>query len=440
MTVIGDNIGLTSRLVTLLDLEGQVLAAGTRQEVAFCAVNLSHALAPYRQAMLWSAKRGIEAVSGLALPESNAPFMLWSEQVFRALAKGHDAMADISASDLPAELAEQWDEWLPAHGLFLPLAGGALLFARDEPWDEGGRMLLKRLTEGVRAALRGFERPSPFAGLLFPRVSPRRKHAAIAAAVVLAAAFPVTGSVLAPAEMVPAGPAVVRSPLEGVVDRIHVKPNDAVTEGQPLFDLDTTQIAGKLQVVRQQYATADAEHRQVQLAQFNDPKMKAQVAILAGKAEEKAAEVKWLESQLDRVHVKAPRAGIAVFDDPSEWIGRPVAVGEKVIQVAAETDTDVEAWVAVPDVGEVKPGAKLTLFLNTRPLSPVRAVVRTVAYEAVARPDGTIAHRLRATVAEGGDKPRLGLKGTSRIDGDTVPLVWWLFRKPLAAVRQFVGV
>ena len=36
-------------------------------------------------------------------------------------------------------------------------------------------------------------------------------------------------------------------------------------------------------------------------------------------------------------------------------------------------------------------------------------------------------------------RPRLGLKGTARIDGGTVPLIWWLFRKPLATVRQFVG-
>ena len=117
-----------------------------------------------------------------------------------------------------------------------------------------------------------------------------------------------------------------------------------------------------------------------------DPKANAQVAILAAKADEKAAEVTWLAGQLERIHVKAPRAGTVVLDDPEEWIGRPVAVGEKVMMVADEQETEVEGWLAVADAGEAKPGARLKLFLNARPLSPLRATVKSVAYEAVRPP------------------------------------------------------
>ena len=192
-------------------------------------------------------------------------------------------------------------------------------------------------------------------------------------------------------------------------------------------------------MARQQQATAEAEYRQAAQAMVFDSKAKAQIAILAGKTEEKAAEVRLLDSQLARIGVKSPKPGIAVFDDASDWIGRPVTVGEKVMVVTDETDTEVETWVSAADVGEVRPGAKLTLFLNTNPLSPVHAMVRTVAYDAAARPDASIAHRVRATLADGEAKPRLGLKGTARIDGETVPLMWWLFRRPLATIRQFVG-
>lgn len=255
----------------------------------------------------------------------------------------------------------------------------------------------------------------------------------------VAAWIPVTGSMLAPAEMVPAHPVVVRAPQEGVVERIYVRPNDPVREHQPLFDLDATTLAGKPDIARQSQATAAAEYRQAVQAQVFDSKAKAQVAILAGRVEEKAAEVGWLESQIERIRVKTPQAGLAVFDDPSEWLGRPVMVGEKVMVVADETDTEIEAWLPVAEAGDARPGARLTLFLNTTPLDPVRAVVRTIAYEATVRPNGTPAHRLRATLAEGQAKPRLGLKGTARIDGDRMPLVWWLFRRPLTAVRQSVG-
>lgn len=430
--------GAALRLATLLDVEGRILRAVDAAEIAFVAVNDAHALAPYRQAALWRPAKGVEAVSGLAMPDRNAPFLLWLEAVCRTLSP-REAPSPLDAGDLPADLAEQWGEWLPPHALWLPLGGGAgLLYAGDEPWNDVEVALLTRLAEAVSVSLARFDRPSPLRERLKHLTAGRRRRL-IAAGLAVTALFPVTGSVLAPADMVPAHPLVVRAPLDGVVDRFHVRPNEAVSEGKPLFDLDSTQLAGRLDVARQQWATAEAEYRQAAQAQVFDSKAKAQVAILAGRAEEKLAEVKWLESQLERIHVKAPGAGVAVLDDPMEWIGRPVTVGERVMMVADETDTEVEAWLNVADVGEVRPDARLTLFLNARPLSPVRAVVRSVAYEPSARPDATLAHRVRAALEEGHEKPRLGLKGTARIDGDTVPLIWWLFRKPLVTVRQMIG-
>lgn len=421
------------RLVALLDVEGRLLAASSRRELAFILVNDSHALVPYRQAVLWSPAGGVEAVSGLAVHEPDAPFVLWLKQVLTM----RQAEGLLAAADLPPYLAEQWADWLPPFALCLPVGGSTLLFARDEPWNDGDRMVLNRLALVGKAMLHGFERRTPFR---VPEWVKTRKTRLAVALLVVAAAFPVTGSVLAPAEMVPAGVVMVRSPLEGAVDRFHVKPNDAVVEGQPLFDLDPTTLQGRLDIARQQAATAEAELRQAAQAQVFDPKAKAQVAILASRFEEKTAEVKWLEGQLERIHVRAPRSGITVFDEPSEWVGRPVTVGEKVVQIADETDTEVEAWLAVADAGEARPEARLTLFLNVAPLSPVRATVRTVAYDAINRPDGTLAHRVRATLATGETHPRLGLKGTARIDGDTVPLVWWLFRRPLATARQRLGL
>ena len=76
----------------------------------------------------------------------------------------------------------------------------------------------------------------------------------------------------------------------------------------------------------------------------------------------------------------------------------------------------------------------MSLFLNASPLHPVRARVRYLAHDSVSRPDGTYAYRLRATI-EGGTAHRVGLKGTARVDGGRVPLIYWIFRRPWAAVR-----
>lgn len=421
-------------ILAWLDLEYRILKAQRPVESAFAAVNLAHALVPYRQAALWGERDGVVALSGMGTVEAGSPFVLWLRQVCAHLKGKGTTPRRVTAADLPDSLAGQWGEWFPAEAAVIPAGDEMLLFVRDAPFEDGEIALLDRLGELVGLSRRA----------LAPRRSPvrllkGRKTWMLAAAGLVVAFFPVTGSVLAPADAVPAHPVLVRSPLDGVVDAVMVKPNEAVIEGQLLFALDATSLSGRLDVARQQQATAEAEYRQAAQAMVFDPKAKAQVAILAGKTEEKAAEMRLLESQLDRIQAKAPKAGIAVFDDPSDWIGRPVAVGEKVMAVADETDTEVEAWVAVADVGEVRPGDGLTFFLNTRPLSPLKAVVKTVAYEASARPDATIAHRVRAGLVGDQDRPRLGLKGTARIDGPTVPLVWWLFRRPLSTIRQFVG-
>ena len=426
---------MSDPFLSLLDLQHRILAAKRPVEVAFLAVDLAHAIVPYRQAALWDG-REVTVLSGAAVVEAGSPYVLWLQQIFRLFKDTPDPKL-LTAQDLPPSLADQWIDWLPSHALLLPLDGEALLYARDDGFGEQDVAILAHLASLVRVARRA----------LLPRITMRdrlksldnRRNRLMAGAALLIALFPITGSVLAPADAVPAHPVVMRAPLDGVVDHIAVQPNDSVVEGQDLFALDTTQLVGKLDVARQQWATAEAEYRQAAQAMVFDAKAKAQVAILSGKAEEKAAETRLLENQLARIAVKSPHAGIAVFDDPTDWIGKPVAVGEKVMAVADPTDTEVEAWVAVADVGEVAIGAKLTLFLNTAPLSPVKATVKSIAYEATARPDSTIAHRVHAVLMEGEDKPRLGLKGTARIDGDRVPLIWWLFRKPLSAIRQFVG-
>jgi len=422
--------------LSLLDLQQRILAAKRPIETAFLAVNMVHGVLPYRQAVLWSEVEGVIALSGVVTVESGSPYVLWLGQVLKSLAP-LEAPKLFTAQDLPADLAEPWSEWLPEHALALPMTDEILLFAREQAFAEQEATLLAHIAAFVRVSRRALAPRASFRDKL-KSLDSRRSYMAAAAAL-LVALFPVTGSVLAPADAVPAHPVMVRAPLDGVVDHIAVQPNAEVAEGQDLFALDATQLSGKLDVARQQWATADAEYRQAAQAMVFDAKAKAQVAILSGKAEEKAAEVRLLDSQLARISVRSPRAGVAVFDDAAEWIGRPVALGEKVMAVSDETDTEVEAWVTVADVGEVRPGAKLTLFLNTAPLSPLRAAIRSVAYEASARPDGTIAHRVRAALAKDEAKPRLGLKGTARIDGETVPLVWWLFRKPLATVRQYVG-
>lgn len=405
-------------------------------QLAFVMVNDTRVLAEYAQAVLHIKGRGVVAVSGVASVEDNAPFALWMARVFCAVEAGQD-LGD-------ADRAE-WSDWLPPQSLFLPLADvdgnrlGTLLLARERPWDDGAAALLKRLTETYAFAWRATHRPSALGNGVRRLKSFPGWQAVVLLIAVLALLIPVRLSVLAPAEIVPADPAVIRAPAEGVIERVAVSPNQTVAAGDVLFALDRTTVGGQLDVAEKALDTAKAELDRATQQSFFDPKAKAGLAVLKARVAEKEAERDRLRDLMVRSRVTAPRAGVAVMDDPSEWIGRPVGVGEKVLAVADPKQVEVEAWLAPADLIELKAGAPVTVFLNTRPLDPVSAKLSYVAYEATLQPDGLLAHRVRARIENGGERPRIGLKGTARLDSDRVPLIYWLLRRPLGVTRQWLG-
>jgi multidrug efflux pump subunit AcrA (membrane-fusion protein) len=245
--------------------------------------------------------------------------------------------------------------------------------------------------------------------------------------------------VLAPAEIVALHPDVIRSPLEGVVDAVKVEPNANVRRGDLLFTLDRTALESRRSVAESSLAATQADLRQTTLLAVSEAKSQARLAILSGQIDEQQSELDFVNDLLARSEVRATRTGVALFDDASEWIGKPVALGERVMSIADAHDTEIEAWLSVADAIELPKDASVTVYLNATPLAPVRATLRLLGYEPQLRPEGVMAYRVRAKLQQGSKAPRVGLKGTAKIAGARVPLIYWVFRRPIAAVRQFFG-
>ena len=252
--------------------------------------------------------------------------------------------------------------------------------------------------------------------------------------------FPVRLTVLAPGELVPANPAIIRVPIEGVIDQFYVTPNQQVTKGQALFNLDLTTLLSRLQVAEQETQIATQEYRQSSLQGLTDSKSRGQLIPQQGKATEKKIEADYLKELLNKAKIEAPRDGIVLFDDPSEWIGKPVQAGEKVMVVATNGDVEIEAWIPVGEAIELPKNSGVTLYLNAMPFSPVSGSLRYEGHEPIQRPDGVYAYRVRASLSPGDKGPRVGLKGTAKVHGQYVPLSYWVLRRPLAAMRQFLGI
>ena len=442
-------------LAELLALSRRARLAASTQELAFIAVNDTHALRPYRQAALWFANGGLKALSGVVEPEANAPYAQWLNRVCRTLHDAHAEAATVSAVQLPAELAGEWAEWLPPYALWLPFTGGpdasqagGLLLAAQGPWTAEAMALLNEWMQVWQHAWLAQSRAGAWSwptlrraiGGLRPAAPWWRNRWTLLTALLVAAMFvPVRLSVLAPGELVPAHPVLIRASVDGVVGQFHVQPNEAVKTGQLLLTFDEASVAAKHEVATQMLAAAQAEYRQSAQQAVFDARSKAQLAALLGKVEERRAEAEYHKGQFERSRVTAPQDGVALFDDPSEWIGKPVQTGERIMRIAVPGDVELEAWLPIGDAIPLPADATAKLFLAADPLAALSARVRYVAHEAVPRPDGTYAYRLRAQLLEP-TQQRVGLKGTVQLSGERVPLIYWMLRRPLAAMRQMLAL
>lgn len=423
-------------------------------------------LLDFRQALVLrkSAGRwGAQAISGLVDVGETTPYQNWLRRVCVHLdavnalspnlageqsgASDSGALLQLTPSDLPSELAQEWAQWWPAEVIYFFLrnrgstavtVNGLAFYLFDTPVNQTRLASLSRLSEvwlHAWAMLSG----APGKSWL-----PGKRVRWVMALILLAALFiPMRQSVLAPAEIISLESVVLASPLEGVVREVLVRPNQAVAADQPLVALDDTTLRNRREVLLKSVGSAKAELLATTQKSFDNLQSRGDIAPLSGRVEERRAELAFIDEQLQRMALTAPKAGITVFGDPNDWRGRSVAAGERIMLIANPAKLGVLIHVPVGDAIAVDIGAPVRLFLHVAPLSPLDGQVIETGYQALLSPDNIASYRIRATLAENqedGTQQRIGLKGTAKLYGGRVVLGYWLLRRPLAAAREWLGV
>lgn len=426
-------------LLKLLRIEREARQAENSAALRFTAVNAPRQLLDYRQAVLWCEADGVLAISGLSEVDRNAPFVRWLNAFLRSLDRKR---GELKRADFSVAVQTEWQAWLPEYLWLEPLPfpasranGGAsglwLLLCRPQAWNTAEQTLLGEMGEALGHAFSMFRARRPW--------QLRKKMAIVAGVIVLGLLVPVRQTVMAPAEVVPVEPVMVRVSLDGVVDKFHVTPNETVTAGQPLFDLDPTKLESSLEVARNTLTVAEADYRQVAQQALLDPRAKAMLVLKKGEVDRRDAEMRYLETLKERLTLKAPVNGIAVFSDVNDWIGRSVAVGEKVLDIADASRVEFIVHLPVQDMMPMPANADVDVFLNITPDTAIPAKVHYLSYQAEPTPEGVVAYRIRAALDNATQPPRVGLRGVAKLYGERVTFGYWLFRRPLGLLRQWLG-
>lgn len=430
----------------LVAAEEQARKAETLRDLAFVMVNDSRRVLSYRQAVLYRLNAvdqpRIERASNVSDLDPNAPGVVWLTRLAEWLHANQprEEPVALKPEDLPEELREEADEFLAPYFLHLPLVApgghliGALLMTADEAWGEAEAVVGRYLAGAYAHAWRALERPTPVrrAGTHL-----RRYWRRYALAAIIFLLIPVRQYSLAPAEVVPRDPHVITAPMNGVVEKIRIEPNQVVAQDDLLFTMEDTKLSNKYEVARKAWQVARAEYLRNAQESFDCEDCRARTGELKAVMEREKVKMEWAKRQLERSKVKSPEQGVAVFSDASEWEGRPVDVGERVMVVADPESTRLEIMLPATDAIATQAGTEVVFYPNVNPLDSYKAAISQSSYEAEPQPDKSIAFKLMASFDE--RMPRLGLRGTAKIYGGYAPIAYLVLRKPVSWLRRTLG-
>jgi len=344
---------------------------------------------------------------------------------------------------LPAESTLRRDYPFPEL-LWVPLTGrtgevfAGLLLAQDSAWLTDEVAVTRRLAEIYAHAWREIATSNRFRAR---RVHGYRWHAGAALAAALFLAIPVPMTALAPVEIVSARTTLVSSEADAVIDDVLVESGATVQKGDIVVRLVDTALRNRAQVARQEVIVAEARVRQAAILSFRDVKGRHELGLAEAELAVKNAELAFAEDQLAKMVIRAPAGGIVIYADRNALLGKPVVTGERILEIADPSTVEARIDLALPDAVALRPQSLVRILLDVDPLSPISGMVTRSDYRARPNDSDVLVFRtLAALDLADRPPPRLGLRGTAQIRGDQSVMALYLFRRPLSAARQWLGL
>lgn len=436
---------------TMLRLEAQARDTRSLAELQYFMANETRTVSRAQQ--VWVLARAatgrmtVRAVTAQSRIERQSPLVMWIEAVARWLEAGHGIAQprDFDASAVSDLEGLGGDEYPLRALLWLPLADpsgnvfAGVLLARTAPWLDSEMVVARHLVGACAHTWLAHEH-RPHARSWKGMIPARTLTLALAVALALIAIAPVSMSALAPVEVVPRDPLVVTAGVEGVVGSVLVKPNQSVKAGATLVRINDTVLRNRLELAEQDMLVAEARHKKAAQLAFVDMRGRHELAVAQAELELKIAERNYARDLLERTQIKAERDGIALFADPRDLVGRPVAVGERLMEIADPAKTEFRIDLPAADAIVLRERARVTVYLDSAPLRPIRARLLRSDYQARMRENQVLSFRLVAEAVAGPGAIRPGVRGTAQVFSDRVPLAYYLLRRPIAAARQWIGL
>ncbi|GKS68319.1 hypothetical protein W03_03230 [Nitrosomonas sp. PY1] len=431
----------------LLQLEADARNAEDLLALHYLIVNETRRLLKYRHATLLKAI-GLEnpsfqtiRTSGLTVVDRTIPKNQLIERIvhYQRKESSSNQPFQVIFEQLPDELQQDHQSLLLPFpvwvGMRLPngMLIGALWLERETAWNDNELFLIKRLADTYAHAWGYFDKHQQLKTWL----ASRKTRWVIGVLAVILFFLPIQHSTLGSVKVIAKDPLIVSAPIDGVIASIPVEPNQSISQGQILVNYEDTSYRNEYVVAQQSLAVAEAELKKATQSAFQDEKSKAEVALLKTKVELANIKRDYAKEMLDHLNVMADKDGFLLFGDKLELIGKPVIVGERLMEIAETGKFMFRIDLPVENNIEFSIGAPVKIYLNIDPLRSISAEVTNIGFRAEVIPGDILVYRIDAEAAQTMDHLRIGWQGTAKIYGNSVSLFFYLFRRPLAAARQY---
>jgi len=437
-------------LISLLEIEAEAREAQTLLDLHYIIANQTPKLTKARQVFVFRCrslkKMQLVAITGLASVDHTVPLIHLLERLTQERSCRKKDMAGQVFDTL--HLSEEFNDLkktYPFHAMcwqvFTNRHGdtiGGMLLARENEWSQADLIVAGRLKGAFQHAWAALKDGTRFKG---PSRLIRPWPWLLVIGCLLAMAIPVPMATLSPMEIIPADPFIVAAPIDGVIKKIEIEPNARVAKGDLLVSFENTAMKNQLELAEREVLVASARLKQATQLAFSDQRGRHDLGIARAQLALKTAERDYARDLAGHTRIMAERAGIAIFSNKNDLMGKPMVIGERIMQIANPDNVKVRINIPVGDSLILKEGAAVTLYLDQSPLDPVKATIIQADFEAKKNATRTLSYKAVATIDKN-DRPlpRLGVRGTAQIFGDKVSLGFYLFRKPISTLRQWIGI
>lgn len=450
---ISDAAGALRLLQTVSDLMLEAGECPSQEQLRFHILNQTVRLTPYDRAVLFRRSAGAVRTLGVsgqtevrgaaALPQA------WLDLLGQL--KDWAGTRQLTAEDF-GEPVSVWTDLQVANGgtaiLWVPIPqrGGAPLGLWVERWE--GRTwqraeieALQRLARGYGTAWRQFQPRSGLLARLGNGIRARPVQIAFLLALAVLLLLPTRLRVVAPCEVRPRSPCLVAAPLDGTIAEVLAAPEQEVEAGEILARYDSEVTEERLKVLRQQVEVTARRLERAEIRAFQDDQTRGEVPVLRLSLAQDRLRLRAAEEQLRRESIRAPCAGTVVLPDPESWRGRPVRTGEAILQIVTPSETYVRAWVPESDLFRFDRERGVPVVLAASPLEGLAGRIHRVAPHAALSPAGINGFAVEIEWRSPRQTVPLGSTGHAILYGrERVSVAYWLLRRPLLAVRRFLGI